>query len=88
MATASGAIAEAYMTKRTYEEKMKRMEKINEKAGDKKEADDADQSTNIANKSKNSSGGFFSGMFKKVHDSSTANFPSSDSSVQSLNAKN
>ena len=79
MATASAAIAEVYMTKRTYEEKMKKMEKMEAAAG-KKEADQA--STTTARKSKDSSsGGFFSGrIFKKVH--SSADVPSSETTAQ------
>lgn len=81
MATASAAIAEVYITKRTYKEKMKKMEKI--EAGDKEAVH---QGSSTVNKSKkNSSGGFFSGMFKKVHSSADVSLP--ETAVQSCDEK-
>ncbi|CAK9174248.1 unnamed protein product [Ilex paraguariensis] len=76
MSTASAGLAEVYVTKKLYKEKMKRME--NEEAQKKNYA-----SPDHGRKS-NSGGGFFSTVFKKIH---PAAMPSSDSSMGAVLAK-
>ena len=79
MSSFSAPLAEAYVMKKKYEEKLKRMQKVEAGREDQK---GHEKSSCAAQKTKNSSRGFVSRMFKKVHPSSAV-LPSSEYAVQS-----